>query len=264
MRINVLGSSSSGNATLVVSGSTRVLIDAGFSAREISRRLQAIGEDIKNVDAIVVTHEHTDHIRGVPVLARSLNLPIFISHATLTAWNLGRVNDALAANQSISAEEPFEIGELQFRPFRVPHDAAETMAFNISAHGVKLSYATDLGYIPQLVAQHLQGSDAIILEANHDLEMLKNGPYPWALKQRVMSRHGHLSNDEMARFLQEDFDGRAEHIVLMHLSRTNNHPEVVRLVAWQALDGRGPQFTRDLERRLQLARHDRPSEWMEL
>ncbi len=129
---------------------------------------------------------------------------------------------------------------------------------------MKIAYATDLGYIPQLVAQHLRGADAIILEANHDLEMLKNGPYPWALKQRVMSRHGHLSNDEMARFLNEDFDGRAEHIVLMHLSRTNNHPELARLVALQALDGRGPQFTRDLGRRLKLARHDQPGEWIEL
>lgn len=264
MRINVLGSSSSGNATLVVSDSTRVLIDAGFSAREVGRRLQAIGEDIRNINAIVVTHEHTDHMRGVPVLARSLKVPIFISHATLSAWNLGKAGDALEANQTISAEEPFEIGELQFNPFRVPHDAAETLAFNIFSGGVRVSYATDLGYIPQMVAQHLQGSDTIILEANHDLEMLKNGPYPWALKQRVMSRHGHLSNDEMARFLHEDFDGHAEHIVLMHLSRTNNHPEVARLVACQALDGRGGRFTRDLDRRLMLARHDQPGPWIEL
>jgi phosphoribosyl 1,2-cyclic phosphodiesterase len=170
----------------------------------------------------------------------------------------------LKANQTISAEEAFEIGELQFRPFRVPHDAAETLAFRIEARGVRAAYATDLGYIPQLVAQHLRGVDVLVLEANHDLEMLKNGPYPWPLKQRVMSRHGHLSNDEMARFFQEDFDGGAEHIVLMHLSRTNNHPEVARMVALQAMDGRGSAFTRNLEQRLKLARHDQPSEWMDV
>ncbi|MBI4468938.1 MAG: MBL fold metallo-hydrolase [Acidobacteria bacterium] len=264
MRINVLGSSSSGNATLAVSGSTRVLIDAGFSAREIRRRLESIGEDISRINAIVVTHEHSDHIRGVPVLARSLRIPVFISPATLNTWNLGKTTDALKADQTISAEEDFEIGELQFRPFRVPHDAAETLAFRIEARGVRVAYATDLGYIPQLVAQHLRGVDVLVLEANHDLEMLKNGPYPWSLKQRVMSRHGHLSNDEMARFFQEDFDGSAEHIVLMHLSRTNNHPEVARMVALQAMDGRGSTFTRNLEQRLKLARHDQPSEWMDV
>ncbi len=158
MRINVLGSSSSGNATLVVSGTTRVLIDAGFSAREISRRLRAIGEDIKNINAIVVSHEHSDHIRGVPVLARSLSVPVFISAAALAAWNLGKTGDALEPDQTISAEEPFEIGNLQFRPVRVPHDAAETLAFTVSAAGVKIAYGTDLGYIPNLVATDRPGS----------------------------------------------------------------------------------------------------------
>jgi phosphoribosyl 1,2-cyclic phosphodiesterase len=127
-----------------------------------------------------------------------------------------------------------------------------------------VGYATDLGYIPQMVAEHLRGSDVLILEANHDVEMLRTGPYPWAVKQRVMSRHGHLSNDEMARFLREDFDGRAEIIALVHLSRTNNHPDIARLAALQALSERQPPPSGDLERRIRLAFHDRPSEWIDL
>ncbi len=264
MRINILGSSSSGNATLLVSGSTRVLLDVGFSQRELTRRLREIGEDICRVSALVITHEHADHIRGAPILARSLGIPIFMSGASHEAWRRINPMDSLTVAEFIEAERPFEIGDIIFRPFSVPHDAAETLAFTITAGGVRVGYATDLGYIPQMVAEHLRGSDVLILEANHDVEMLRTGPYPWAVKQRVMSRHGHLSNDEMARFLREDFDGRAEIIALVHLSRTNNHPDIARLAALQALSERQPPPSGDLERRIRLAFHDRPSEWIDL
>ncbi len=264
MRINILGSSSSGNATLLVSGETRVLLDVGFSQRELVRRLRDVGEDLARVSALVITHEHADHIRGAPVLARSLGIPIFMSRASYEAWCRSNPHDALTVAEFIVAEHSFEIGEIAFRPFSVPHDAADTFAFAITARGIRVGYATDLGYIPRMVAEHLKGADVLILEANHDVEMLRNGPYPWAVKQRVMSRHGHLSNDEMARFLRQDFDGRAEIIVLVHLSRTNNHPEIARLAALQALSERQPPLTGDVERRIRLAFHDRPSEWIEL
>jgi phosphoribosyl 1,2-cyclic phosphodiesterase len=264
MRINILGSSSSGNATLFVFGTTRVLLDAGFSARELARRLREIGEDITRLSAIVLTHEHADHIRSIPRLARTLNVPIFISEASCQMWN--RMNPAapLSAAEYIAAEQPFEIGPMTFRPFAVPHDAAETLAFTIEAGGVKVGYVTDLGYIPQLVRERVRGSDVLILEANHDLEMLRNGPYPWSVKQRILSRHGHLSNEEVARFLREDFDGRAEYIVLVHLSRTNNHPELARWAALEALAARGSTLAREAERRLSVAAHDRPGPWIEL
>ncbi|RMG46454.1 MAG: MBL fold metallo-hydrolase [Acidobacteria bacterium] len=264
MRINVLGSSSAGNSTLVVAGSTRVLIDVGFSARETRRRLAAIGEEASQLSAIIITHEHSDHIRGVPVLARSLGIPVFMSRRTLEAWNALKSGETMATRHFIAAEESFQIGDLTFHPFAVPHDAVETLAFNIEARGVKVGFVTDLGYIPQMVAQRLKGADAIILEANHDLEMLRLGPYPWAVKQRVMSRHGHLSNEEMARFLREDFDGRAEYIMLIHLSQQNNHPEIARLAAVEALTSRGPLLARDAERRVRISYPDRPSEWIEL
>jgi phosphoribosyl 1,2-cyclic phosphodiesterase len=264
MRINILGSSSSGNATLLVFGTTRVLLDAGFSARELARRLREIGEDLARLSAIVLTHEHTDHIRSVPRLARTLGLPIFISRASCEAWNRMNPTDPIPAAEYIAAECPFQIGPMTFRPFAVPHDAADTLAFTIEAGGVKVGYVTDLGYIPKLVGERVRGSDVLILEANHDLEMLRNGPYPWSVKQRILSRHGHLSNEEMARFLREDFDGRAEHIVLVHLSRTNNHPELARLAALEALGARGSAFARDAERRVRVAAHDRPGPWIEL
>lgn len=264
MRISILGSSSSGNATLLVFGTTRVLLDAGFSARELARRLKAIGEDISRLSAIVLTHEHTDHIRSVPRLMRTLGIPVFISRASCEMWN--RMNPAhpLVAAEYIVAEHPFQIGPMTFRPFAVPHDAADTLAFTIEAGGVKVGYVTDLGYIPHLVAERVKGSDVLLLEANHDLEMLRNGPYPWSVKQRILSRHGHLSNEEMARFLREDFDGRAHYIVLMHVSRTNNHPELARWAALEALQARSPLLAREAERRIRVAEPDRPSEWIEL
>jgi phosphoribosyl 1,2-cyclic phosphodiesterase len=264
MRINILGSSSAGNSTLLVAGATRVLVDAGFSARETKQRLHAIGEDISQISAIVITHEHSDHIRGAPVLARSLNIPVFVSQRALESWQDIKNGDAVETNRCIAAEQSFHIGDLTFHPFAVPHDAAETFAFTIEADGIKVGLVTDLGYIPQMVAQHLKGCDVLILEANHDLEMLRIGPYPWSLKQRVMSRHGHLSNDEMARFLREDFDGRAEHILLAHLSQKNNHPEIARMVAIEALASRRPLLAQDVDRRVRVSRHDRPIDWIEL
>ncbi len=264
MRINILGSSSAGNSTLVVAGSTRVLVDAGFSARETKQRLHAIGEDISKISALVITHEHSDHIRGAPVLSRSLGIPVFVSKRALDAWRQSKNGNEVETSRFIAAEQSFQIGELTFHPFEVPHDAAETLAFRIEAQGIKVGFLTDLGYIPQMVAHHLKGCDALVLEANHDVEMLRVGPYPWSLKQRVMSRHGHLSNDEMSRFLREDFDGRAEYIVLAHLSQKNNHPEIARMSAIEALASRSPLLSQEAEQRVHLSYHNRPTDWIEL
>ncbi|MFN0109217.1 MAG: MBL fold metallo-hydrolase [Blastocatellia bacterium] len=265
MRVCVLGSGSSGNATLVVAGETRVLIDCGLSARETVRRIQSVGEDPTRLDAIVVTHEHGDHARGLGVLSKQLSVPVYVSTETLAACNLGDKAQHVRRGEAIIASQDFQIGAFRFSPFKIPHDAADPMAFTAEAGGVKMGIAVDLGYINNLAAEQFRGSDLLILEANYETEMLRAcAYYPWALKQRIMGRHGHTSNDEMARYLTEDFDGKAERIVLAHLSQNTNHPDVARLAAINALQARAPLFSANAEQRVSVARHDGPGEWMEL
>ena len=265
MRICVLGSGSSGNATLVVAGETRVLIDCGLSARETVKRLQAVGEDPARLSAIVITHEHGDHARGLHVLSKTLNVPVYISSAALGACNLGEKANHIRRGEAIDSAREFEIGSLSFHPFAVPHDAADPMAFTVRANGVKMGIAVDLGHINQLAADCFRGADVLILEANYELEMLRACTYyPWSLKQRITGNHGHTSNDEMARFLKEDFDGKAQHVVLAHLSRNTNHPDVARLAAVLALQERAPLFSANAESRVKVARYDGPNEWIEL
>ncbi len=265
MRICILGSGSSGNATLVVAGETRVLLDCGMSAREIVRRMQDAGEDPTKLTAIVVTHEHSDHARGMSALSNALNVPVYISSEALVACNLGEKAEMVRRGAAISSSEDFEIGAFTIHPFSIPHDAVDPFAFTIESGGAKLGMAVDLGYINGLAAQHFRGCDVLVIEANHEVEMLRAcSLYPWALKQRILSRQGHTSNDEMARYLRHDFDGRAEFVVLAHLSRNTNHPELARLAALQALEARGPLFFRDWEDRVRIAPQDAPSDWIEL
>ncbi len=265
MRVCVLASGSSGNATLIVAGGVRVLIDCGLSARETIKRIEAVGEDPARLDAIVVTHEHGDHARGLVSLSKMLNTWVFISTGALEACKLGEKEKFIRRGEVISSSQDFEIGAFRFSPFAIPHDAADPMAFTIETKGVKMGIAVDLGYINPLAAAALRDSDMLIIEANHEVEMLRACTfYPWALKQRIMSRHGHTSNDEMARFLSEDFDGKAEHIVLAHLSRNTNHPAIARLAAVQALEARAPLFSANAEKRIKVASYDGPSDWIEL
>jgi phosphoribosyl 1,2-cyclic phosphodiesterase len=265
MRICILGSGSSGNATLIVAGQTRVIVDCGLSGRELVRRIQAVGEDATRLTAVVITHEHSDHARGLSVISKTLDVPIYISTAALEACNLGEKARTIRRGEAISSSQDFEIGSLRFHPFTVPHDAVDPFAFTVEADGVKVGMAVDLGYYNALAAERFRGADVLIIEANHEVEMLRACTfYPWSLKQRILSRQGHVSNDEMARFLREDFDGRAQHIVLAHLSRNSNHPEVARLAALQALEARGPLFAQASEQRVRIAHYDRPSDWIEL
>jgi phosphoribosyl 1,2-cyclic phosphodiesterase len=263
MRVIILGSGSSGNALYIEAGETRALVDVGLSAKESARRLTEAGVDPSRINAIVVTHEHADHIKGVRVFSKTAKVPVFVSRETRSYCNWGGKSDDLNWGQVISSSEPFQVGALDFHPFTIPHDGIDTFAYTVESAGVKIGIVTDLGYIPQLVAQKLLGCKMIVIESNHDRDMLKVGPYPWHLKQRIASRTGHLSNDETARWLQEDFDGQAEHIVLAHLSRQCNHPELARLSALQALAARGSLFFQDAERRVKVAAQDHVSEWFE-
>ena len=265
MRVCVLGSGSAGNSTLIVAGETRVLIDCGLSARETVRRIQSVGEDPARLDAVIVTHEHGDHARGLAMLCKTLQIPVYISDLTFNACDLGDRSKYVRRGEAICCSQDFEVGSFRFSPFAVPHDAADPMAFTVEAGGAKMGIAVDLGYINRLAAEKLRGCDLLVIEANHEIEMLRACTfYPWALKQRILSKHGHMSNDEMARFLLEDFDGKADTIVLAHLSQNTNHPDVARLAAIQALQQRAPLFSADAERRVRIAPYNRPCEWIEL
>lgn len=374
MRITVLASGSKGNATVVSSAKTHILVDAGLSCRELLRRLQIAGEDPARLSAILITHEHQDHVLGLATLARRLRIPVYFTEPTHRAWvrmltprstmtyaqwldKLAREREEKRAEQlraearlpvtalagaaaarsgvvataddparleaiaRISAEaetldpslhrapdgqpdpdaelpavvlddapepdpepcepsrtvakadptflpaveyfhsgSPFTIGDIDVQPFTIPHDAADPCGFVFRSDGLRMAIATDLGYLPPNVKSALRDVDVLLLESNHDLEMLKDGPYPWSIKQRVLSRVGHLSNLACAEFLAQDYDGGAHTIILGHLSESNNLPELARIAAEQAIGDR----MRLLGNRIVLAAQDTPLDPVEL
>jgi phosphoribosyl 1,2-cyclic phosphodiesterase len=264
MRLIILGSGSSGNVLYIESGATSALIDLGLSAKETARRMTEAGVDPTRLSAIVVTHEHTDHVKGARVFSSTAEVPVFMSEATRAECKFPDNGKKIPWGETIASGEPFQIGSLNFYPFTIPHDGVDTFALTVESEGVKVGVVTDLGYITQLVAERLRGSTLVMIESNHDRDMLKVGPYPWSVKQRIASNTGHLSNDETARWIREDFDGQAEYLVLAHLSRRCNHPELARLSALQALECHGSLFFPRAEERVRIALPDRASEWFEL
>ncbi len=309
MRMTVLASGSKGNSTVVASAETRLLIDAGLSCRELLKRMKIANEDPAALSAILITHEHQDHIAGLATLARRLRIPVYITEPTHRAWvrmvtprttmtyakwldqvhaeKEARAQAAaaalpptpenchpersaqrgvegpavdLAASEAADPDQDgtptkpdpahlpaveyfhsgtnFSIGDISITPFTIPHDAADPCGFVFESRSERIAIATDLGYMPPNVKAALRRLDVLLLESNHDLEMLKDGPYPWSVKQRVLSRVGHLSNHATAEFLAHDYDGGAAYIVLGHLSEQNNAPELALLSAEQAIGGR--------------------------
>lgn len=223
LQICILASGSKGNAIHVSDGETSILIDAGLSGKEIERRLRSRGLRPEDLTALVVSHEHGDHTRGIGVLSRRYNLPVYISPATHRA--------AAAHLRKLPAPVPFEpgrpfiINRLTIHPFATSHDAEDPAGFTVSTDGLKVGIATDLGIATAMVKTHLQGCALLILEANHDPEMLLSGPYPWPLKQRVRGRTGHLSNPASRDLLGDLLHERLSHVILAHLSEQNNTPE---------------------------------------
>jgi phosphoribosyl 1,2-cyclic phosphodiesterase len=336
VRMTVLASGSKGNSTIVSSATTRILVDAGLSCRELTKRMRAAGEQPEALSAILITHEHQDHVQGMAVTARKLRIPVYLTEPTHRAWvrwmtpqkrityaewlvqrqragsreqgaedgarrsevgervkqetgdgepsvrcsaDMGADPDAeerAAAEEAIAEarKEPqkdptalpaveyfragngFRIGDIKITPFTIPHDAADPVGFVFEADGVRMAIATDLGYMPSNVSVQLRGCDVLMLESNHDVDMLRDGPYPWSVKQRVMSRVGHLSNDAAAEFLARTYDGGAAYVVLAHLSENNNLPELARISAERALKDRMSL----LANHLLLAEQDRPLE----
>lgn len=220
--INVLASGSKGNAVYLESGGRAVLIDAGLSARELVRRMGLVAVDPHRIEAILVTHEHTDHNRGVRALARRLKIPVHGTAGTLAATDLS----ADVISHVVKCGEAGTVGPFTIQPFSTPHDAADPVGYIVEQNGIKVGIATDLGYCTGLVQERLAGADAVIVESNHDEKMLMEGPYPWFLKQRVRSRTGHLSNDAAAGFLGRIHHTGLQHVILAHLSEVNNHPDL--------------------------------------
>jgi phosphoribosyl 1,2-cyclic phosphodiesterase len=247
MTVSMLASGSHGNCAVISSARTKILVDAGISGRETFKRMKALGDDPHSLSAILITHEHCDHIYGLATLAKKLRLPVFMTGATHQAWaramrDENGVRPQLEKFERFESGHRFQVGDIEVKPFTIPHDAADPVGFTFRAEGVKVGLATDLGYIPVSVRDHLRGCDVLIMESNHDLEMLRVGPYPWSVKQRVMSRVGHLSNLALADFFSNDYDNSATFVVLAHLSQENNHPEIARREAEQALCARGGLF----------------------
>jgi phosphoribosyl 1,2-cyclic phosphodiesterase len=240
-QLSVLASSSSGNSTLVSTERTCILVDAGLSRKETFERLNAIGVAPEALSAILITHEHSDHIAGLQAIAKKLDIPVYVSR--LTAPAIPWPEDFAPKIECFAAGSSFPIGDIDVTSFTIPHDAVDPVGFSFRSQGVKISIATDLGYLPDSVRIHLRASDLVLLESNHDLDMLKVGPYPWAIKQRIMGRMGHLSNEVACSFIQDGLDTRTSTLILGHLSAQNNHPAIVEQCARQALEGRS-LFTR--------------------
>lgn len=206
-----------------------------MSRKEIVTRLAAIGESPEALDAVLITHEHGDHVCGLIPLLKKYRLPVYMSWLTAPTIAWGDYEPRL---ESFMAGERFRIGDLEVDTFTVPHDAVDPVGFCIQADGVRVGMLTDLGYMPDSMRFHLRGVDFLMLESNHDLDMLKVGPYPWSVKQRVMGRNGHLSNDMVSQFILDGMDECCKTLVLGHLSEHNNHPAIVHMSAMQALGRR--------------------------
>ena len=222
---------------------TRLLVDAGLGKKETLRRLAAVGREVDRLDGIVISHEHSDHIGSLAQVLGQWRTTVYLNEATHT--EVMRIlpqtsHKRLDRVEHIRAGQRFLVGDIEVSPFAIPHDAVDPLGFTFRSNGTKVAIVTDLGYLPELVKVHLRDSDCLMLESNHDLEMLKVGPYPWHIKQRVMSRTGHLSNHTVSEFLAdaEAFDARARYVVLAHLSENNNNPDVARISAEEALGRR--------------------------
>lgn len=253
MKICLLASGSKGNAIIIESGQTRLLIDAGLSAREIRRRLEVVGIDAASLTALLITHEHTDHVRGLGPLVRQLDIPVYLQSDLA-----GRLPDVgkTEAVREFADGEAFTVNDLTIRPFAVTHDSLAPVGFTLTGELGKVGVATDLGVVTRLVTDCLRDCRALVLETNHDEAMLRDGPYPWQLKQRVRSSHGHLSNNAGSALLQDLLWSGLDTVFLSHLSGTNNRPELALAAAQRALAGQNvcaPQ--------LLVGRQDMPVMW---
>lgn len=217
-----LVSGSSGNSTFVSDGKTKLLVDCGMSGKSLEKSLESIGERAAELSALLITHEHIDHVKGAGIIARRYNIPIYATAGTHSAMEIGKVSDECRC----IAESEFEIGSIGVKSFAIPHDAAEPVGYSFFACGEKVTVATDIGHMSDEVLENISESDRILLESNHDVEMLRLGSYPYQLKQRILGDNGHLSNDIAAETAVRLAQSGTRSIMLGHLSNENNYPQI--------------------------------------
>ncbi|MDR0769767.1 MAG: MBL fold metallo-hydrolase [Burkholderiales bacterium] len=233
MRFASLGSGSSGNALLVEAGGVRLMIDCGFGLRDTVRRLQRCHVEPESINAIFITHEHTDHIGGTAAFAGKYRIPVWMSHGTRSALN-GKL-DKLDVLHTFDSHALLDLGDLQVQALPVPHDAREPVQFVVSNGAHRLAVLTDIGASTAYIEAQISGCDALVLECNHDLDLLYNGSYPYPLKQRISGRLGHLHNEAAAELLAAIDRSRLQHVIAAHLSQHNNHPDKARAALAQVL-----------------------------
>ncbi len=229
MRFSVLGSGSRGNSVFIESGKTGILIDAGFSGKEIETRLRSIGRDLSNVHAVCLTHEHNDHLRGIGVISRRCKIPTYSNSGTFAAGE--KQMGKLFGHLEFETGDFLQIGDLEVRSFQISHDTADPVGYVVSNGTKSIGYCTDTGKISHLISRRLAACNGLILEFNHNLHMLKNGPYPLHLQQRIRSSQGHLCNEDAAQLLAHLIGDHLRTVVLAHLSETNNTPDLAREAA---------------------------------
>ena len=229
VRLTILGSGSSGNCAYVETDETRVLIDAGFSLRQIRQRLASIGRAPENLTGILVTHEHSDHVQSLPALCGKLGIPVYLNRPTHEAVEY-QMQTRLAC-RLFTTGASFEVGDIMVETFSIPHDAQEPVGFLLRTSAGNIGFLTDLGHTTRLVLERIRPAHALVLEANHDVKMLQDCPRrPWSLKQRILGRHGHLSNEAAADAAEQIMSSDLRHLYLGHLSRECNRPELAHRV----------------------------------
>lgn len=263
MRFTILASGSTGNALLVESEESKVLVDAGLSAKKVEQLLEERGVKGSELDAILITHEHSDHIKGVGALARKYDLPVYANEKTWEALNKQLGELAEEKKRMMETGSVIDFGKLQVESYPVSHDAADPVGYCFYEGERKLSLATDLGYVSAKVKEKIADSDALILESNHDVEMLRMGRYPWNVKRRILGDTGHLSNEAAGEALCDILSGRTERVYLAHLSRDHNLMDLARLTVNNILEERGIHAG---ERKVELmdTYFDRPTKWDDL
>jgi phosphoribosyl 1,2-cyclic phosphodiesterase len=254
--ISVLASGSSGNSIYVTDGSTSMLIDAGLSGKELSKRMNKVGISAAQLDAILITHEHRDHISGVGVMSRRYNLPIYANQLTWEGSEelIGPVSE----DNCCIFDQEFMLGNIGIRPFSISHDASDPVGYILHCNNKRIGIATDMGYFTPKIKEALKGLDFLVVEANHDLDMLMTGSYPWSLKNRIKGNEGHLSNDDAAALIPELVSDKAPRILLGHLSKDNNNPDLAYITIKNNLDEYNLKEGKDYK--LEFTYRDRPTQ----
>ncbi len=257
IRFCSLASGSSGNCQYIETDKVKLLVDAGLSGKKIQESLISIEVDPSTINGILVTHEHKDHIHGIGILSRRFNIPIYANEKTWISME-SQIGEVKEENKiTFNTDKTFEINDLNIHPFMISHDAIEPVGYSFYYKDIKISLVTDTGCVSEEVKENIKNSHLLLIESNHDVEMLKVGKYPWYLKRRILGEHGHLSNDDAGKLLAEVLCGKNECILLGHLSKENNFPELAYQTVANILTEKGINVTKDIS--LDLTYRDRPS-----